>query len=396
MPASTPPTYYQDVAPIFQQQCQVCHQKGGLAEFLPLSSYEAIKPYAQFLKFTVQSRRMPPFSADNSGQCQTYENARWLSDKQIETISLWAENGAIEGEFVEIPLPPISKELAGQTHETQMPEPYLPDINLHDDYRCFLMEPGFEGDHPKFLKDYLVVPGNDQAVHHVVGYQVESEAAAAQARRKDAEEDGPGYSCFGGAGVSAVRMIMNWAPGTGTITHPENTGIRLDPSLPIILQVHYHISSPDIKTDQTKIKMKLAEDVEREIIPTFLTPLKPLIIPPQTKEYVHEGDISLQGVYGQGVPIQILGVRAHMHKLGSKMKISIQTNDRNQCLVDIPRYYFNWQTSYFLSEPVNAMSDDDIRISCIYNSLGKDTTTTWGNGTEDEMCLATVYTVRRD
>jgi hypothetical protein len=41
------------------------------------------------------------------------------------------------------------------------------------------------------------------------------------------------------------------------------------------------------------------------------------------------------------------------------------------------------------------MSQDSFNIRCVYNSMGKNETTTWGEGTDDEMCLATIYTIER-
>ncbi|MFW7380609.1 MAG: hypothetical protein ACOH5I_17485 [Oligoflexus sp.] len=275
-----------------------------------------------------------------------------------------------------------------------MPEPYQPNPELHDDYRCFVLDSGINGNQALYLTDYLVVPGNDQLVHHVVAYQVTSEEARMEAIQNDQDEAGPGYSCFGGAGVQGVRMVMNWAPGTASVSHPKGTGIRLDPELPLVFQVHYHIMGGNTGYDQTSIKMKMAEKVANEITPTFLTPLKPLVIPPKQERWVHEGQASLQHVYGENQPLKIMGVRAHMHKLGSEMHLSVKTKQAEECLADIPKYDFNWQTSYFLENPVRISSSDPISIRCVYNSMSKNTSTYWGEGTDDEMCLATIYTIK--
>ncbi|MDQ3232610.1 MAG: hypothetical protein M3Q07_12385, partial [Pseudobdellovibrionaceae bacterium] len=162
-----------------------------------------------------------------------------------------------------------------------------------------------------------------------------------------------------------------------------------------VFQVHYHVMDANPGSDRTTIKMKMAENVPHEMTPTFLTPLKPLIIPAQKTAHVHEGTVSLQSSFGSGKALKVMGVRAHMHKLGSQMHVSVMNNKKDRCLVDVPRYDFAWQSSYFLNEPVDIMSQDPISIRCVYNSMSKTGTTTWGEGTEDEMCLATVYTIER-
>lgn len=388
-------TYYQDVAPILNQQCQTCHQPGALASFLPLTTYEQVKPLAKRIRSVTQARKMPPFMPDNSGSCATYENARVLSADELAILAAWSDQGAPAGDFKELPAPQSPDALPGETHETAMEEAYTPSKSLTDDYRCFVMSPGFSSGPSLYLTDYLMVPGDNKLVHHVVAYQVTSAKAGNDARALDQAAAGAGYSCFGGAGVSGVRMIMNWAPGTGIVSLPEDTGIRIDPALPFVFQIHYHVTNSTPGSDRTQIKMKMASSVAHEMTPTFLSPLKALNIPPQQTAYVHEGTASLRSAFGNNKPLRVMGVRAHMHKLGSQMHVSVNTNKQDRCLVDVPRYDFSWQSSYFLNQPVDILSQDSINIRCTYNSMTKTENTTWGEGTEDEMCLATLYTIER-
>ena len=39
---------------------------------------------------------------------------------------------------------------------------------------------------------------------------------------------------------------------------------------------------------------------------------------------------------------------------------------------------------------------DTLRVRCTFSTLERTTTTTWGEGTEDEMCLATLYTIEAE
>ncbi|MFY0534399.1 hypothetical protein [Nannocystis pusilla] len=42
---------------------------------------------------------MPPFNLDNSGGCNTYVGAPWLSEADIATLTTWAQAGAPAGEI---------------------------------------------------------------------------------------------------------------------------------------------------------------------------------------------------------------------------------------------------------------------------------------------------------
>ena len=62
--ATTPePTFYKDVLPVLQKNCQSCHRPGeaGPMSFL---SYESTKPWAKAIKTAVLQKKMPPWFAD--------------------------------------------------------------------------------------------------------------------------------------------------------------------------------------------------------------------------------------------------------------------------------------------------------------------------------------------
>jgi hypothetical protein len=53
------PTFTNDVAPILQARCQVCHRAGEAAPF-SLMTYEQARPWAKAIKQAVVTRKMPP------------------------------------------------------------------------------------------------------------------------------------------------------------------------------------------------------------------------------------------------------------------------------------------------------------------------------------------------
>ena len=51
------PTFYKDVLPILQKNCQSCHRPGQIAPFSMLS-YESTRPWARSIKTKVESRQI--------------------------------------------------------------------------------------------------------------------------------------------------------------------------------------------------------------------------------------------------------------------------------------------------------------------------------------------------
>src|SRR5690606_35774510 len=75
-------------------------------------------------------------------------------------------------------------------------ESYLPNQSRADDYRCFVVD--WTGEEPAYITGFRTTPGNPLVAHHLVVYAV-TPGMVDRFRELDAEEDGAGYQCFGGA-----------------------------------------------------------------------------------------------------------------------------------------------------------------------------------------------------
>ena len=74
---SSSATFYKDVLPILQKNCQTCHRPGEIAP-MSFMTYKDTRPWAKAIKTAVVSRQMPPWFADpNYGH---FVNERTLSD----------------------------------------------------------------------------------------------------------------------------------------------------------------------------------------------------------------------------------------------------------------------------------------------------------------------------
>jgi hypothetical protein len=96
------PTFAKDIAPIFQEKCQVCHRPGSIGP-MSLLTYEAARPWARSIKSRVVSRDMPPWHLDKTVGIQKFINDRSLSDTEIDTIVRWVDAGAPRGNAADMP-----------------------------------------------------------------------------------------------------------------------------------------------------------------------------------------------------------------------------------------------------------------------------------------------------
>src|SRR5688500_2514755 len=100
--AADAPTFYKDVLPILQANCQTCHRPGEVAP-MSLLTYEESRPWARAIKAAVASKKMPPWFADES--YGHFSNERRLTAREIDMLGRWADGGAPAGKESDGPAP---------------------------------------------------------------------------------------------------------------------------------------------------------------------------------------------------------------------------------------------------------------------------------------------------
>lgn len=388
----TPVTYYGEVRPILAAHCVGCHVPGGIAP-IALDTYDAAMPAAALIESYTASRRMPPFLADNSGACQHFETDEWLSDTELRTLADWNAQGAPEGDPSTPPPTPVAvPHLTGANiHNIDIGLDYAPSRAGTDDYHCFVVQAPMSG----YVTGAEVHPGNARIVHHVIVYEPTDAAAAAEVMRLDAAEAGPGYTCFGGAGTDSALPVVLWAPGGGASRTPAGTGLQIDGTIPLVVQVHYNLLSANPgDTDRSNIDVQIAPSA----IPGFFLPIADLglVAPARMSAATHHFDMDY-GAYWLGMTpgvssAHVYGIGPHMHTLGTDIQVDMLNPDGStDCMVHIPRWDFNWQRAYGYQTPIPIDLNTRMRITCTWNTSSRDTDVTWGEGTQDEMCLAFLY-----
>jgi mono/diheme cytochrome c family protein len=96
-------TFTRDVAPIIQQNCQVCHRPGGIGP-MDLVTYDDARRYARRIREQVANRIMPPYYYDNDIGVQDLQEDWRLSDEDIATIVAWVDQGAPQGDPADMPV----------------------------------------------------------------------------------------------------------------------------------------------------------------------------------------------------------------------------------------------------------------------------------------------------
>ncbi|MEE2830565.1 MAG: monooxygenase [Myxococcota bacterium] len=415
------PTYYADAKPILDARCVTCHALGDIAPFV-LDDYQQAFEARGAIAASVEAGTMPPWPP--ADDCQSYEHDRSLTGAERDLLLAWVEAGAPEGDPSDAP-----PDSSGDSEEREMrvdltlqlDEPYVPQSSP-DDYRCMVVE--WPEDETRFITGFEVVPDRREMVHHVIAFSANA-AAADTYRALDAEEEGQGYTCYGGPGGngaglgSGVRWVASWAPGPAGRVFTEGTGIEVEPGSVIILQMHYNTLTVEPMADQSRIELMLESEVERPATVMPFTDIgwvlgtDPMTIPPHEADVVHSTsrDIAATALdyraasigLSDGDDFVVHATGLHMHQLGTQIRTWLQRADGSvECLLDIPAWDFGWQGAYSLSEPVTVRAGDRMFLECHWDNTVENQViidgdplppreVSWGDQTTDEMCLAIYY-----
>ncbi len=376
------PTYHEDVAPILAANCVTCHQQGAIGPFA-LVNYQDALTYADAIRTTTASRSMPPFVLDNSGSCNTYVEGRWLTDAQIDTLGKWVKAGSPEGDPAKaiVMTAPERHQIERVDKTIGMDTSYTPDASTFDNYRCFVVDPQIVED--TFITAFDVRPGVAKMLHHLTLFAIDSESAEQAAEALDIAEAGPGYDCIDALHIEDTRWLVGWGPGEGAITLPKGTGLRMRAGRKALLQIHYNQEN-GIEPDRTQIDMMLAKSVEREarvqrVADTMLN------LPPKQNRVEETASFPMPRA------VTLWGLWPHMHELGVSLRVTATHDEKESCIANADRYNFHWQGFAHYTTPIEIDRGDKLRITCTYNTLERDSVTTWGQGTNDEMCIAFFY-----
>lgn len=380
------PTFSNEVVRIFQQHCQTCHHEGDIAPF-SLTTYAESKPYALLIKFMTQSRQMPPWKPAEG--CGDFKDERRLTDAEIDTIAKWVDTGAPEGNRAGLPQPldfTGGWALGEPDAVYKLAEAYTAPAGK-DTYRCFTIPTNLTSD--AYVRAIETRPGDRETVHHVISF-IDTTGISVQ---RDADDPGPGYTCFGGPLFSATGTLGGWAPGSRPLELPADTAFRLPAGSRVVLQVHYHPHGGDVHPDQTEIGVYFAKSQPKSTMLILPVINDTFTIPP------HDAEYEVTATWPWLPKAKLWFVAPHMHLLGKTMKVEAVLPDNSKtCLINIDDWDFNWQGSYMFEEPVQIPTGTRISVQATYdNSSGNPRNpndppkpVSWGEETTDEMCIAFV------
>jgi mono/diheme cytochrome c family protein len=387
-PAGTVPTFAKDVAPIVFNNCASCHRSGEVAP-MTLTSYEDVRPWAKVIREKVRSREMPPWGADPAHSLKM-RNDRSLTQAQIDIIVAWVDGGAPKGSDAD--LPPVPKFADGWTFGR------APDYILEMPVEASIPAEGEVGvqmfyspvpwSEDRFAETLEIRPGNRAVVHHAGVFVVDLPEGASVVDGRLVEPSGKaatdrGEGLAGRADTTALpgaNKLLSWVPGRGVDSHRADVGKRIPAGKYINWQVHYNpIGTPEkdrtrlgiwfnkvpvthevlirqagdpLATTKGGLSLYRAEGKEVEYPAEESTTTRRRSKTPNIPPYAE--DWSLTGITPVTEDITLYAMSPHMHLRGKSLRwVIVYPDGREQTILDVPKFDFNWQIQYELETPLH-------------------------------------------
>ncbi|QDS97393.1 redoxin domain-containing protein [Adhaeretor mobilis] len=365
-------TYSKQISRILQKHCVSCHRQGQIAPFA-LENYDDASAWAETMLEVIDNRRMPPWHA-NPKHGDFLNDAR-MPDEEKELFRSWVTNGLPEGDAGDLPEPPKFAE-GWQIPEPdvvyQMPEPFMVPATGVVDYQHFYFDPKFKED--KWISGAEARPGNPEVVHHIILFYVPPD------QKRHRPED------------ALFNLIAGFAPGMPAVKGRPGHAMRIPAGSKLVFQVHYTPNGTR-QSDISEAGLLFAEpsDVKKEIFVKAGLNFR-FLIPPGDPDYVVKANYKL--------PEEMLlyTLAPHMHYRGKSFRFTASYPDgKQEVLLDVPNYDFNWQNVYMLKEAKQLPAGTSIDMVAHFdnsaeNPLNPDPSARvhWGDQTWQEMMLGSL------
>lgn len=310
-----PVTFYQDVLPIVQANCQECHRSGGTAPFA-LSTREEVASHAKAIAEVVADRRMPPWYASRQ---QHFLNERKLTTAERDTIVAWTKTGLAAGDESKAPPPP---KFDDAEWEIGTPDIITTALETHKlpaegfvDYKHIVLPYVFLQD--TWISGAEIKPSNDAVVHHC----------------------NMAYVALGEA-FSDENFITGRVPGGTAFTLADGLGFKIPAGSVIGLQIHYTTTGKEEK-NRMQVGFRFPRYTVRQELHHMQVTTRKFEIPP------HSAAHPVKAVRTLPVDATGLAMFSHMHLRGKDMTFKALFPDgKEETLLSVPNYHFDWQQNY--------------------------------------------------
>lgn len=356
-------SYEKDVAPVLLDKCVACHREGGIGPW-QMTNYDMIRGFAPMIREVVRTQRMPPWHADP--HYGVFSNDRGLTAEQAKTLVHWIEAGAPRGTGQDpllsqkkdwpewalgkpdliVELPPFTTPATGT----------IPYQNIKIDNPL---------DHDVWVRAVDFLPGQRAVLHHIIA--------------------------TAGGETRGTISLNNYVPGAQPLEVPQDNGILLPAKSKLHFQMHYTTNGQEL-TDVTRMGLYFLKEPPKYNFHSMIFINLKLKIPANTKVHTEVA----QRTFKEDAVIFSLHPHAHFRGKSSSF-VAHYPDGRQETLLNVPVYDFNWQSTYDLAKPLTVPAGTRIVYTQVFDNSSQNRANpdpnkvvTWGEQTWEEMVFGVI------
>jgi peroxiredoxin/mono/diheme cytochrome c family protein len=359
-------SYEKTIAPLLIDNCVTCHRQGGIGPW-QMTGYEMIKGFSPMIREVVRTERMPPWHADP--HYNVFSNDRSLNKEEIKTLVHWIEAGSPRGSGGD----PLA-ELKKQWPEWALGEPDLiveiPPFDVPATgvipYQVPATDSPLQQD--TWVRAVDFQPGDRTVLHHIIATM--------------------------GTGAESVRdggSLGGYVPGAGPMIVPDEAGVLIKKGSRFFFQMHYTVSGKPAR-DASRMGLYFRKDAPKFQMRTAALLNAKLKIPANAKAHTESASKTFEH------DVIVYSLLPHSHFRGKASNFIAKYPDgREEVLLSVPNYDFNWQTTYELKTPKLLPAGTKVTHSTTWDNSAQNKANPdpnrivpWGQQTWDEMLYGVV------
>jgi peroxiredoxin len=376
-------TYAKHVSRIVEVNCQGCHRSGEVGPF-KLITYKDALAWSDAIREVVADRIMPPWHADPKHG--VFANDRRLSDADRAAVLAWVDSGCPEGDPAD--LPHAKKYVEGWNIGE-------PDeiVAMNDEFKVPAQSPkggipyqyvpaGKPFTEDRWVRAAEVRPSNRGVVHHVIVHVLRP------GQKLSMLTNGEGIGALDANTKDLPDQLVAFVPGDQSFLLPPGQAKRIAKGSQLVFEVHY---TPNGKAgpDRSRIGLMYADRPPVHEVKGDSTINWAFSIPPHADAHRVEAERKFDR------DVMLRSFNPHMHLRGKSFEYRlVLPNGKEEMLLSVPKYDFNWQHTYTLAEPMRVPKGAKLVTVARYdnsaaNPFNPDPARKvgWGDQTWDEMML---------
>jgi hypothetical protein len=269
------------------------------------------------------------------------------------------------------------------------------------DYYHFVVDPGWKED--KWIKAAEARPGSLETVHHILVFVAPPDLKQSDLGRGDGDGEprrrgrrqrgqgggGDGRDGDGGA-LTSGNLVAAYAPGANALFNSDGkTAVHVKAGSRLVFQMHYTPNGTP-QTDHSFVGFKFADPEKVEFVARSTAVINTFFsIPAGASDHSDKAETTFKN------DTTLLNLTPHMHTRGKAFKYeAFYPDGKQEVLLDVPSYDFNWQTTYHLKEPKPIPKGTRLVCTAHWDNSEENLsnpdptkTVTWGDQTFEEMMI---------